>query len=405
MFRKLLRLFEDILRVLSYNLSSLFPRNKNIWCFGSSFGFTNNAKYLFLYLLDHPLDRIKPIWISDRKECRKLREKGLPCFSRWSLKGLYTTLRSGTYIYDSYVSNINIYTAGNTFKVNLWHGVGIKNIERKISTGPLKNIFESRNPFIKLRYLPLFIKPNIFLTTSPLMTDHFSVCFGINKENCVENSYPRNSIFKMNKNELMRHLTKYESNEIIELYKLIREYDKVYLYMPTWRDSGKDFLDSLSLNFCDVNQIMKNTNSLFLFKPHPATHLSQSFINLSNVKVVENKIDIYPLMPYIDSFITDYSSVYYDWILLRGKEFVFYIPDLIEYKSKERDLAYPYDENTIGIKLKSYTELLSYLNGKLSIKFDNLEIEKLAKRFWGKSYENEYTVETLFNKILNNQHN
>ena len=58
-------------------------------------------------------------------------------FYLWSLKGLFYSLIAGRYIYTFSVSDINPWTIGWTKRVNLWHGVGIKNVEFKCKLGPL----------------------------------------------------------------------------------------------------------------------------------------------------------------------------------------------------------------------------------------------------------------------------
>ena len=45
------RLFETFVGYIIYPIAYLFPRNKNKWLFGTNVGFTDNAKYLYLYTL------------------------------------------------------------------------------------------------------------------------------------------------------------------------------------------------------------------------------------------------------------------------------------------------------------------------------------------------------------------
>lgn len=89
-------------------------------------GFTDNVKYLYRYLYKYEKTVI-PIWISSNKsEILLLREKGINAYYRWSLYGLYHCLTSYYYIFSSHLSDINYWTSGGCFAVNLWHGVGIK---------------------------------------------------------------------------------------------------------------------------------------------------------------------------------------------------------------------------------------------------------------------------------------
>mgnify|MGYP000062374835 FL=1 len=127
-------------------LSYLIPRSKRKWVLGYKVGFTDNVKYLYRYLYKYEKTVI-PIWISSNKsEILLLREKGINAYYRWSLYGLYHCLTSYYYIFSSHLSDINYWTSGGCFAVNLWHGVGIKKIEFATTVGIdskiyVKNIF------------------------------------------------------------------------------------------------------------------------------------------------------------------------------------------------------------------------------------------------------------------------
>ena len=46
------RLLETILGYIIYPIAYLFPRSQEKWVFGTNVGFTDNAKYLYLYTLE-----------------------------------------------------------------------------------------------------------------------------------------------------------------------------------------------------------------------------------------------------------------------------------------------------------------------------------------------------------------
>ncbi|MDE5940651.1 MAG: CDP-glycerol glycerophosphotransferase family protein, partial [Muribaculaceae bacterium] len=189
----------------AFILSFIVPRSPRKWVFGSNMGFAGNAKYLFLYLASTPSEKITPLWIaSSGKEYRLLKSMNINVARRWSLKGTWTALRSKYFVYNSYAPDVHLYAMGRAIKVNLWHGVGIKNIEYAISVGPMHDIFHSKNLSVRNKNRWFFIKPDIFLSTSPLMTAHFSRCFRIPAENCIESSYPRNAIFGYTREQILQ---------------------------------------------------------------------------------------------------------------------------------------------------------------------------------------------------------
>ena len=71
-----------------FPLSFIMPRSRHKWLFGSNMGFAGNAKYLFIYLNEHPDEGIRPLWIAkNRQELKQMKAMGLEAFRRWSAKG------------------------------------------------------------------------------------------------------------------------------------------------------------------------------------------------------------------------------------------------------------------------------------------------------------------------------
>jgi len=91
-------------------------------------------------------------------------------------------------------------------------------------------------------------------------------------------------------------------------------------------------------------------------------------------------VDIYPVLDRIDILITDYSSIYFDWLLL-DKPVVFFIPDYDEYTSASRELYDEYEALTAGPKVKSTKELLDRLQAVESVKFKMMR-EKIRRMIW-----------------------
>jgi CDP-glycerol glycerophosphotransferase len=67
-------------------------------------------------------------------------------------------------------------------------------------------------------------------------------------------------------------------------------------------------------------------------------------------------MDICFILKYTDILITDYSSIYFDF-LLHNKPIIFYPYDLEYYKSKDRGLIFDYDKFTPGPKAYNLNQL------------------------------------------------
>lgn len=156
-----------------------------------------------------------------------------------------------------------------------------------------------------------------------------------------------------------------------------KEYDKVILWMPTFRKSITSRNDSTSS--CDMgvpliedmesyeklNEYLKSRNVLMIIKIHPKQDITTMGIyNMSNIVVLTGedvkrlKIDNYRLIKDSSALISDYSSIVYEYLLLdRPVAYVF--SDLSSYKlglcvdNLEEYLAGPVIEN--------YEEMIGFI--------------------------------------------
>lgn len=378
---KLLYILKPIGKFIAYILlllSYLFPRSKKIWVYGSNMGFAGNAKYLYIHTSTN--EKIKSVWIGTKKESEDIGKLGLTSYYRYSFKGIFYSLIGGVYIYNSYVNDINLYTFGFAKRVNLWHGVGIKNCERKISAGPLAQIFKTQNPIIKLKYLPHFVKPHYFLSTSEQMKQLCRECFDLKYEQFIDNMYPRCDIFFMPEQDRSKFITQYENIQTINLINDISHHSYSYLYMPTWRDSGFNFLHDF--DFDDLNKTLKSRNELLIVKLHPVSNIKINE-NYSNILIINKYVDLNSIMSYTDCLITDYSSVYYDYITMPNKRLILYIPDYERYISYDRDLAFDYMESTEGEFAYDFASLHSLISHRYSGQITYERIDNIRQRFWG----------------------
>lgn len=141
----------------------------------------------------------------------------------------------------------------------------------------------------------------------------------LNRAQYISLGYPRND-------DLLK--------EKIDLHNIFddRKFDKVIYWMPTWRQhslNGKSVTQSSSVPIihnvekaAQVNSAAEKNNILIVLKPHFAQDVSKfKEIHLSNIVFITNeflsekKILNYELLRSVDALITDYSSVYYDYLL------------------------------------------------------------------------------------------
>lgn len=386
---RLLLPFDYLLLLVSY----LFPRNKKIWCFGSEF--FGNTKYLFIHM-SNSQKNIRCIWITEPRNVKKIKDLGYEVYDRWSLKGVWFCLIAGVYLYNSYPSNVNLYTMGRAKLVNLWHGIALKRCDRQITVGPKAKIYQSKGLINRLRYLNFRIHPDIVLSTAPVVTDNYSEAFGVGKERFIEGMYPRCALLTQQLSDVSSFVNQYESEETKKIVKQLGNYDYVYVYMPTFRDSGDNFILNSDFDFQEVNKVLKSNNRALLLKLHPDSQL-QLNSNLENIIMLDKNVDIYPILPFTHCLITDYSSIYFDYMLMKGKQIILFTPDKSDYISKSRELVYDYDKVVVGRNATNFTQLLELLG--MSNPFFTIDgIDDVRKKFWQHEID---TIDQLVEEIKN----
>ena len=131
------------------------------------------------------------------------------------------------------------------------------------------------------------------------------------------------------------------------------KYQKMILWMPTYRkskklnnheDSSKDIPIIDAQNLIEINETLKSVGNLLVIKPHPLqnsiTHLVHES---SNIKILTNDdlykmgIELYQFVGSADALITDYSSIYFDYLLLN------------------RPIGFAYDDFEEYIKRRGFT--------------------------------------------------
>jgi CDP-glycerol glycerophosphotransferase (TagB/SpsB family) len=95
-------------------------------------------------------------------------------------------------------------------------------------------------------------------------------------------------------------------------------------------------------------------------------------------------IDIYDYLPDIDGLITDYSSIFYDFLALRSQPAVIYAFDLEDYLAKDHTLLYPFEDNVVGLWAHSFDELCDTISrGLRQPEPDARRADEIRRKFWG----------------------
>jgi CDP-glycerol glycerophosphotransferase (TagB/SpsB family) len=350
------------LSVLSY----IVPKDKNLIVIGSKGGvkFFGNPKFFYLYLVKEQ-DYFKPIWITQNEKIfLDLKRRNLPVLMKYSLKGFFSILRARYLMIDHGISDISYleFLPGRFNKIQAWHGTPLKVIGYKYSS---ETLFGSKKAF-------QFIVRNesksyhTILSPSDDVKKIFKEVFENNK--IYNLGYPRNDVFY--DKEIMHN------NYFKNLH--LDNYSKIILFCPTYRETENPKMPFSDEFLKILDKYLKETNRILLIKGHVDEKNEISTENYSNIRNVSNKIeDIQEILPYVDTLITDYSSVFFDFVLM-GKPIVFYPYDYNEYVDK-RPLFFDYFSELPGPFVKNQDQLFE-------------EIKNIDKNFQDKNYNEKFHV-------------
>ena len=376
-------LFAVLQRCVLFPLSFLVPRRDRVWVFGApQDGFSGNPKYLFLRVSRNRPD-VRAVWLTGSTATRQLlRDRGYRCELRWSPAGVLAAATARYHVVANDGSDTSLPFSGGARVVNLWHGVGIKNILRGARVGQNAQLYRRLwRPDVYLRSMHRFRRPAMVLATSPAMAAHFARSFDVPLERCPQLGYPRlDPLVDASFQELCLSFGDYAGLERRCAGRT------VYLYAPTLRDDDGDFFDEALPDLAALSAALRPTDGVLLLKLHPftAATVSDRVAELDNVVVWPADLDLYPVLDRVDCLITDYSSLLYDYIAVADAGVVVYAYDYERYVAKDRDLAMPFEDNVIGRRAGSFDELCrTFADGTALAGLPEQRLRELRERFWG----------------------
>lgn len=176
------------------------------------------------------------------------------------------------------------------------------------------------------------------ITQAKFFNSKISEILGVPESKMIALGYPRTDVLKN------RGDTKTKLN--------IPCCNKVIVWMPTFRknaSSGIEYCDVSKLgvpllqskqDFSNLNRTLQENKVVLLIKLHPAEDVKGMILkNYSNIcfvndnKLKEKNIFVYQVLADSDALITDYSSVYYDYLLV-DRPIGLVINDIEEFEKK-----------------------------------------------------------------------
>lgn len=412
----------DLFNLLLFSISNIFKKNKNIWVFGAWYGlaYSDNSKYLFEYVNKHKKN-IKAIWLTrNNKIVNLIRKKGYLAYHFNDIRSYYYCLKAGVAIFclGRIYDLPTPYLSSKTKFVQLWHGISFKDVMRRKETflrlkyfiygAPYKNIFFKKiivkiynifskkraNQYEEIPYRYEDVKNySLFITKSQIGKKKLEDWGMIENSKIVITGYPRNDILLSKKiifNSLSKKLIQYK-----------RKNYKIAIYMPTFREENNNELIEVLKSIKNIEKKLLDRKLILLIKIHPVLKYiileKRIKLNIKNVIVVKED-DIYPFLKMTDCLITDYSSIFNDYLLL-NKPIIFFPFDKNKY-IKQRAFYLNYEKYTPGPKVDSWEEIINIISNLKEQKYEYERFRKSLNDFFNK-YKDNKNSERVFYQIMN----
>jgi CDP-glycerol glycerophosphotransferase (TagB/SpsB family) len=328
-----------VINIPLYYISYFLPKNKNVWIFGAWFGekYADNSKALFEFVNKHD-EKIAAIWLTQSKTVfNELKQKGLNVYYTYSLFGYYYSAIARYVFVSTGMHDVNRFVSSNNIKVQLWHGTPLK----KIMNDDKLVVAKKKSHTLKQIFIPFdTIKYEYLLSSSENINNHLMSAFGNKIKNIIVEGYPRNDmLFGVNNKE------------------------KIITFLPTHRGEGEGGIQNIFQSFDsnEFDRFLEKRSCRLLIKPHFYDLNNITLETTEHINILKEDLDLYQLLSKTDILITDYSSVYFDFLLL-DRPVIFTPFDIKEYINKDRQLYYDYDKVTPGPRCNNWNEVLIELD-------------------------------------------
>jgi len=349
----------------------VLPVDSKVIFFESSVGrnYSSNPKYVYEEMVEQGLDKkFTCVWsledtaLNIPGNAKKVKRAGLSY--------LYYLAISKIWICDTRLPAFIVKRPETTY-IQLWHGTPLKKLAMDL------DILNTSEKMELSEYKRLFKKNtetwDYLISQSDYTTEKFRSCFDFQNE-ILATGFPRNDVlFKKNDENSI--------NSIKDTYNLPRD-KKIILYAPTWRDD--EFYEngiykfSSQIDFDLLKKELADTHIL-LVKFH---YLVKDSVNWSNYEgfiykcnQLHNIQELYLISDYL---VTDYSSVMFDYVLLK-RPMISYAYDYKKYRDNLRGFYFNMFEEFPGPIVENTSDLIESIKN-----YDYKNYEEGYREFLGK---------------------
>ncbi len=345
----------NVLTGLPYSVVALLlPRNKHLVIINSTHNhnFNHNSKYLFEYYLEHKEQySLEVLFVMNDKEKREeLAIRYGPFFiDNKTLKNKIRILKAYFWVTSTLDTPIGgVFYRHRRHVLHMSHGM------------PFKNIL-----FLELNLS--FVK-KVYYFLSKLNFTHYLASSDFYKpviRKCLHCTSDQVLVLPQPKVDAVRGKIKSLSivkQEVLENARVEFGFSaKNVIYAPTWRHYEETRFFPFDDSINDLDDFLHTSDIVIWIREHPFFSLNTSEKCFRNIRSfsAQDFVDISEYLVLFDALITDYSSIAFDFMLLKRP--IIYLQYDLEKYQKEVGLIREYESLMAGKAINSYSEFKTAL--------------------------------------------
>lgn len=386
--------------LISRPLSYIIPIKKKNWIFGSDCGnmYREGSKYMIEYMLKYHPD-YNCTFITRNPDVKKeLDNKGIPCELNFSINGIWKVLRAEVIFTTQVPVDVALVykKKGRTF-LYLGHGQPYKavfnattNLYRQhqhVKNSVATFVWNKISSFLTYGYE--FNNSKFYTSTSEFLIPYNKLYYGIEADV---------RILGMPRNDGLFDDIKMKSEKWLDNM----DHKFIVTYMPTHRDFGKGKLCPIPFSENKVIQRwLIDNNVVLVVKQHPNMEKKTMTSNYSEaiIDITLMKFDPQVVLYHSDVLISDYSSTWIDYLLLR-RPCLFYLYD--DFETADTGILYDIREDPPGPVCYTEEELFQQIK-LIKSNYDLMKpSERIVKKYH--KFTDSRSCERYFDAIVHNSY-
>ncbi|MRH41291.1 ribitolphosphotransferase [Aquibacillus halophilus] len=301
------------------------------------------------------------------------------------MKSSYHLATSRYFIIDDfYLPVYMIKPRKNTDIIQLWHAAGAL---KKFGYSTVGKSFGPSREYLK--HVKIHSNYSKVFVSSSEVIPYYAEAFNMPSERIFASGVPRTDIM---------FSSEFESETKSKLYEKFPELrkKKMILYAPTYRGKShyqEEYSIPMDLERMEADLLEEGYVLVVHLHPYMKAGKNLNGKNGSFLYNVQKEFNIQELLLISDMLITDFSTVFFDYSLLK-RPIIFFADDVDEYV-KDRDFYYDYHQLIPGPLCTNTTQLIETIKNSA---FDLERVNDFKNRFF--DYQDGKATERIVQKLV-----